>query len=70
MYVCRLNSELEKIERNNAIPYRWCQDDQEYQECLRNLSHGKREVMLISLIKNRQRREFLLNLKRKYAGTY
>ena len=42
--------------------------DQTYQDCLRSLTQEKREVTLVSLLKSRQKRDFLLNLKKKYAG--
>ena len=65
---CRLNSRLEEIERKHAIQHRWSQSNVEYTECLYTLALDKREHLLISMWKSGQRRTFLLNLKKKYAG--
>ena len=43
------------------IQHRWSRSDKEYLECLYGLSLGQREVVLLPLLKNRQKREFLLN---------
>ncbi len=55
---CRLNDHLEDIERNHSIHCRWNRNDNHYQECLQYLTCKKREVVLISLMKIRQKREF------------
>ena len=47
------------------IQHRWSRSDKEYLECLYGFSLGQREVVLLALLKNRQKREFLLNLKKE-----
>ena len=42
--------------------------DREYKECLYALILGKKEQLLLEIIKIGRRRAFLLNLKKKYAG--
>ena len=66
--ITRLNSQLEELERKHGISQRWSQSDESYKECLLTLTAGRLEIVLVSLLKHRQKREFLLNLKKKYAG--
>ena len=51
------------------IHSRWRQTSQESQDCLHSLAMEKREVMLMSLLKNRQKR-IPFKLKKKYICRY
>lgn len=68
LIMCRMNGQVKELERAYDVQHRWHRTDKDYKVCLRYLSLGKRESILIALLKNRQRREFLLNFRRKYAG--
>ena len=58
---------LEEIETRHSIQ-RWTPGDREYKEVLHALLLSKKEQLLLEMWKTGQRRAFLLNLKRKYAG--
>lgn len=56
------------MEEKHAVPARWLPNDKHYDECERTLLFSKSEQLLLHLWKASQRRAFLLDLKRKYAG--
>jgi len=64
----RLDSQLKELERKHSLPCRWLPSDNEYKENEYTLSLTKKEQLLVQLWKTGQRRQFLLKLKRKYAG--
>ena len=47
---------------------RWSEKDKHYKDCLNALMLSKQEQLMLELWKAGQRRMFLLNLKKKYAG--
>ena len=67
-YFCRLNSELAEMEKKQSLPRRWLTSDKEYKDCENTLLFSKSEQLLLLVWKASQRRMYLLNLKRKYAG--
>ena len=48
---------------------RWKPGDPEYNEALYSVLLSKKEQLLLEIWQAGQKRMFLLNLKRKYAGT-
>ena len=57
------------MEEKHAVPARWLPNDKRYEECEHTLLFSKSEQLLLHIIwKGSQRRAFLLDLKRKYAG--
>ena len=66
----RLNKKLEDFEAKYSLPNRWLPSDAQYKECEYALLLSKKEQLLLHVWKAGQRRMFLLNLKRKYAGLY
>ena len=56
------------MEEKHAVPARWLPNDKHYGECEHTLLFSKSEQLLLHIWKASQRRAFLLDLKRKYAG--
>ena len=56
------------MEEKHVVPARWLPSDKRYEECERTLLFSKSEQLLLHIWKASQRRVFLLELKRKYAG--
>ena len=67
--LCRLDNELKVMEEKHAVSARWLPNAKRYEECERTLLFSKSEQLLLHVWKASQRRAFLLDLKRKYAGT-
>ena len=66
----RLGNQLEEMERKHSLHCRWLPTDKEYKENEYALLLTKREQLLIQVWKTGQRRLFLIQLKRKYAGMF
>lgn len=66
----RLDKKLLDFEAKHSIPKRWLPSDTQYKECEYAVLLSKKEQLLLCVWKASQRRMFLINLKRKYAGQY
>ena len=66
----RFEDKLVAIESKHSVFKRWKQSDALYKEHYYAISFSKKEQLLSEIWKAGQRRLFLLNLKRKYAGSY
>ena len=64
-FLCRLDNELKDMKEKYAVPARWLPNDTCYEECEHTLLFSKSEQLLLQAS---QRRAFLVDLKRKYAG--
>lgn len=64
----RLEAELNKIEKKHHISQRWLPTDSNFIEYKCLLASNQSEQILQQICVAGQRRLFLLNLKRKYAG--
>ena len=58
---------LQALEMKQSI-VRWSEMDKRYKDSLNALMLSKQEQLLLELWKTGQKRVFLLNLKKKYAG--
>ena len=58
------------IEVKYSICQRWLPSDKEWSDCEQSILLCKKEQFLLQILKAGQRRLFLLELKKKYAGRY
>ncbi len=59
---------LIEIEKRQSIRQRWLPTDTEFIECDFYICSNKNEQILLQILKAGQRRKFLLNMIKKYAG--
>lgn len=59
---------LVEMEKKHGVKSRWLPGDNTYKECDWYIRYNKNEQLLLQIWKAGQRRNFLLELKRKYAG--
>ena len=64
----RLETKLHEMEKKYSLLHRWLPSDEEFKECEGFVHSSKNEQLLLQVWKAGQRRMFLLNLKKKYAG--
>lgn len=70
MFYYRLDKKLEEFEVKYSLPKRWLPSDSQYRECAYAVLLSKKEQLLLHIWNTAQRRMFLLDVKRKYAGFY
>ena len=58
------------MERKHSILSRWLPTDKEYKDIEYTVLFTKQEQLLVQMWKTGQRRLFLIELKRKYAGLF
>lgn len=64
----RLNTSLEKLEKQHCIPHRWVPADTEYIQVQQYYSQEKQDQLAEAMWTSSVCRQFLLKLKSKYAG--
>jgi len=69
-YMCRLDKELTIIESKNKIVPRWGPSDREFLNLQKHFTSERMQQVLQALWSASSRRQFLLQLKAKYAGLY
>ena len=67
--LCRLDKELKELERKHRVPLRWTSSDSEYRAMQSQMTRERCDSVLSSIWASSSRRQFLLQLKAKYAGT-
>ncbi len=68
IFLSRLNRSLLELEKEHSVPQRWLPTDKQYKECEYFIMLNRREQLLVDIWNAGQRRMFLLQLKKKYAG--
>ena len=68
-YYFRLNTRLHEFEREYHIPHRWGPADHEFVEVQQHFNCEKQSQLAQAMWASSVRRQFLLKLKAKYAGT-
>ena len=69
LYLFRLGTKLQELEKQHHVPHRWVLTDVEYMEVQSSFSMEKKNQISEALWATCARRLFLLKLKSRYAGT-